>query len=116
MRRLDVPLRPHLAALDERAARENGLLCSPEIASSWPTPRKAPMFVWNPKGGLGFVGANDFVEDHKAYLWIWRSRKYGDNPYDLQYWRGVAGCSWNSVALLENLAFSQSGLHGEQCS
>ncbi len=95
-----------IAALDERAAREDSVLCSPAMATAWPSARRGPMFVWNSKVGLGFVGAEDRVDDHKAHVWIWRSRKYGENAFDLQFWRGVAGCSAESVDLMENLAFS----------
>jgi hypothetical protein len=95
-----------LAALDERAAREDSVLCSPEITAAWPGARSDPMFVWHPKVGLGFVGAEDRVDDHKAHVWMWRSRKYGENSYDLKFWRGVVGCSAESVDMIENLAFS----------
>jgi hypothetical protein len=95
-----------ISALDERAAREESVLCSPALAADWPNVRRGPMFIWNPKVGLGFVGTEDHGDDHKAHVWLWRSRKYGENPYDLQFWRGIAGCSAESVELIENLAFS----------
>jgi hypothetical protein len=94
-----------LAALDDRASKEGTPLCPDEIAEMWPTPGARPMFVWNHRIGLGFVGPDDALEGHKSRVWIWRSGRLKRGVYDLQYWRGISGCSTAAVGRIEQLAF-----------
>jgi hypothetical protein len=96
-----------LAALDERAARDGTPLCSAEVAALWPAPRNGPMFVWNPKIGLGFVGPDDHVGNDKAHVWLWRSSHYQKCVYSMQYWLGIVGCSENAVQAIEEDAFGR---------
>lgn len=94
-----------LAALDKRAYREGGPLCTDDIAVNWPVPLTGPMVVWNPRIGLGFVGPDVALDVHKAHVWLLRSRRYGRKIYNLQYWRGVVGCDLETVQSMEHLAF-----------
>jgi hypothetical protein len=94
-----------LAALDARAALDGTPLCSAGIAALWPLPRTGPMFVWNPKIGLGFVGPNDHLGDSKARVWLWRSADYEKCVYSMQYWFVVVGCSEHAVQTIEEQAF-----------
>lgn len=94
-----------LAALDKRANKEGSNLCTDDVASDWHLPLAGPMVVWNARVGLGFVSREDAVDGHKARVWMWRSRRCSRKIYDLQYWRGVAGCSIEAVQILEELAF-----------
>ena len=96
-----------LAALDERAVSAGGLLCSAETAALWPQPQRGPMFVWNPKIGLGFVGPDDHLGDEKAYVWLWRSAHYEKCVYSMKYWFGVVGCSESAVGIVEEQAFGR---------
>jgi hypothetical protein len=99
-----------LAALDERAARGGATLCSAEVAALWPAPRNGPMFVWNPKIGLGFVGLDDHLGNDKAHVWLWRSSHYQKCIYSMQYWLGIVGCSENAVQAIEEDAFGRGEL------
>jgi hypothetical protein len=94
-----------LAALDKRANKEGSTLCTDEVALSWPAPLAGPMVVWNARVGLGFVGRGDGIEGHGAEIWMCRSRRYARKIYDLQYWRGVLGCSSEALQRIEQLAF-----------
>lgn len=100
-----------LAALDERAAIDGTPLCSGDLAALWPAPRSGPMFVWNPKIGLGFVGADDHLGNDKAYVWLWRSSQYQKCVYNMQYWLGIVGCSEHAVKAVEEDAFARGGQH-----
>jgi len=97
-----------LAALDERAALDGTPLCSAEVAALWPAPRDGPMFVWNPKIGLGFVGLDDHLGNDKAYVWLWRSARYQKCVYSMQYWLGIVGCSEIGVQTIEEDAFGRA--------
>lgn len=94
-----------LAALNARAAVDDAPLVPQQVADTWPHHGYAPMFVWNPKIGLGFVARDDVFEPPKAYVWLWRSGRYTRAIYNLDYWRGVIGCAIQAVVLLEELAF-----------
>jgi hypothetical protein len=95
-----------LAALDERAARTgNEQFVADHIAAKWPRPGKAPMFVWNANIGLGFVSKADVFDPPKANVWLWRSARYQNAIYNLDYWRGVTDCEQDAVVQLEELAF-----------
>lgn len=95
-----------LVALDERAAERQEPMCTDEVASQWPSPgARRPLLAWNPKVGLGFVGEDDGLEKPKAYVWLWRSERYQKSIYNLEYWRGIRGCSSDAVVQVEMLAF-----------
>ena len=105
-------LQPHekrgfvaLAALDGRASKQNVALCSDELTEMWPAPGIPPLFTWNNKIGLGFVGPADRLDGEKSHVWLWRSGRYRRGVYDLRYWRGISGCSMAAVHLIEELAF-----------
>jgi hypothetical protein len=94
-----------LALLDKRAAKEGSDLCTEAIASTWPLPQDTgPMVVWNARVGLGFVGADDIIDGHKADVWLRRYLRYQRIIYDLQFWHGVVGCSLEAVQIIEQLA------------
>ncbi len=96
-----------LAALDERSSPTVKALCPDALAAQWPTPAGTSLFVWHPKIGLGFVGERDRFDGDKAYVWLWRSGSYRRCKYNLQYWRGVQGCSEQAVHALEQHAFGK---------
>lgn len=96
-----------LAALDEKASPPDLPLCPDALALQWPTPTGTSLFVWHPKIGLGFVGETDHLDGEKAYVWLWRSGSYQRCKYNLQYWRGVKGCSEEAVQALEQNAFAR---------
>jgi len=95
-----------LVALDGCAAANNTALMPPAMADRWPPPGRAPMFVWNPKTGLGFVAKDDVFDPPKAYVWLWRSGRYQKAIFNLDYWRGAVGCPPESVEQVEKLAFA----------
>jgi hypothetical protein len=96
-----------LVAVDDRAFKQRAPLCSDVFAANWPAaPNSAPMLVWNPLIGLGFVGPHHLSEGHKARIRLWRTGRYTRKVYDLQYWRGVAGCSADAVEAVEQSAFA----------
>jgi hypothetical protein len=98
-----------LALLDKGAAKEETDLCPEAIAATWPLPQDTgPMVVWNAKVGLGFVGADDIIDGHKAYVWLRRFRQYQRTVYDLQFWRRVVGCSPEAVMVIEGLSYQNT--------
>jgi hypothetical protein len=94
-----------LVALDDMVARTKEPLVPDKVASNFPRPGEAPMFLWNAKVGLGFVSEEDFYEPSKASVWLWRTGQYKRAVYNIEYWRGVKGCSIESVEQLEDIAF-----------
>ena len=47
-------------------------------------------------------------------MWLRRSRRYQRTIYDLQFWRGVVGCSLEAVKVMEGLAFkNRPGKNGQ---
>ena len=87
-------------------------MCPDDVAQLWPAADNPPLLAWNPNIGLGFVGAADARDGHKAYVWLWRSARYKKAIFHLQYWRGVKFCSEAAVHAVEMLAFGNAARHG----
>lgn len=87
-------------------------ICHSSIAASFESfetwPRRTG-FAWNPRIGVGIIFDDNFDENRgaAAWIWLWHTRDFGENKYDLNYWYGFKPDSRDVLSRLETLAFSK---------
>jgi hypothetical protein len=97
-----------LCKLSDADANSDSALCSNKLAENWSrvvwnSPKTA--FVWSRTLGVGLVVDEDWEGNNHAFVWLWREDKFGDNKYDLSYWREITTDSESALVELEKLAF-----------